>query len=58
MTQLQQSIIELHPNKIESLMLKFVNNQNQIRKCLPLRDLILKLNTPTVTIDDIYAKFM
>lgn len=58
MSQLQQSIIEMHSNKIQSLMLKFLKNQNQIRKCLPLRELILKLNTPTVTIDEIYAKFM
>ncbi len=38
-------------------MIKFVNNQTKITKYLPLRELILKLNTPTVTIDEIYSKF-
>jgi len=58
MTKLQQSIIEMHSNKIELLMIKFLNNENKITKCLPLRELILKLNIPTVTIDEIYAKFV
>jgi len=58
MTHLQKSIIEMHSNKIELLMEKFYNNQNTITKCLPLRDLILKLNLPTVAIDEIYAKFV
>jgi CRISPR/Cas system CSM-associated protein Csm4 (group 5 of RAMP superfamily) len=58
MTHLQQSIIEMYPNKIELLLKKFSTNQNEITKSLPLRELTLKLNLPTVTVDDIYAKFV
>ncbi len=58
MTHLQQSIIEMHSNKIELLMIKFSANPNRLTKCLPLRELTLKLNLPTVTIDEIYAKFV
>ena len=58
MTHLQQSIIEMYPNKIELLLKKFTNRQNEITKSLPLRELTLKLNLPSVTVDDIYAKFV
>ncbi|CAF2899819.1 unnamed protein product [Rotaria sp. Silwood2] len=58
LTHLQKSIIEMHANKIELLMEKFYNNQNNTTKCLPLREFILKLNMPTVTIDEIYVKFV
>jgi len=58
MTQLQQSIIAMNSNKIELLMEKLEQNSVQLKKCLPLRDLTLKLNQPTVTIDEIYAKFV
>ncbi|CAF3355214.1 unnamed protein product [Rotaria sp. Silwood1] len=58
LTHLHKSIIEMHSNKIELLMQKFDNNQNNIIKCLPLREFILKLNQSTVTIDEIYAKFV
>ena len=58
MTQLQQSIIAMNSNKIELLMEKLERNSVQLKKCLPLRDLTLKLNQPTVTIDEIYAKFV
>jgi CRISPR/Cas system CSM-associated protein Csm4 (group 5 of RAMP superfamily) len=58
MSHLQQSIIEMYPNKIELLLKKFSNNQNEITKSLPLRELTLKLNRPTVTVEDIYAKFV
>ena len=43
-------------NQHHLLMLKFSTNQNQITKCLPLRELTLKLNLPTVTVDEIYAE--
>jgi len=39
-------------------MEKLEQNSVQLKKCLPLRDLTLKLNQPTVTIDEIYAKFV
>jgi hypothetical protein len=58
MTHLQKSIIEMHSNKIKLLIEKLSNNHTQITKCLPLKELILKLNIPTVTIDEIYAKFV
>ena len=48
----------MHSNKIELLMNKFSNQETQATKRLPLRDLILNLNKPTVTIDEIYAKFV
>jgi len=48
----------MHSNKIQLLMEQFYNHQHLITKCLPLRELILKLNMPTVTIDEIYAKFV
>ncbi|CAF1060249.1 unnamed protein product [Rotaria sordida] len=58
LTHLQKSIIEMHSNKIELLMKKLYNNQNNIIKYLPLGEFILKLNMPTVTVDEIYTKFV
>ncbi|CAF3607259.1 unnamed protein product [Adineta steineri] len=58
LTRLQKSIIEMNSNKIQSLMELFYNNPDQPTKCLTLRELILELNTPTVTVETIYTKFV